>query len=245
MKKPLIGISCNAERHLIAGINPRLYHTLSDKYVNGIIKAGGIPVLIPNGLDHDSLKELADDLDGFLFSGGCDVDPNCYGKEKDGTVGDIWPIRDETELFLLKHVLEETEKPVFGICRGLQIMNVALGGTLFVDLENAGKKRHSLIDNPRGDFSHEIIVEDGTRLKGILKEETRVNSFHHQAIEQLGKGLVATAYSVDDRVIEAIEMPGERYILAVQWHPEELTDYEAYQRLFDEFLIQANKTKAA
>ena len=184
MKKPLIGISCNAEQHLISGINPRLYHTLSDKYVNGIRKAGGIPVIIPNGLDQDSLKELVESLDGFLFSGGSDVDPSCYGKEKDDTVGDIWPIRDETELALLKRVLKETDKPVFGICRGLQIINVALGGTLFVDLESAGKMRHSLTDHPMKDFTHEIFVEDGSRLKDILKDETRVNSFHHQAIDQ-------------------------------------------------------------
>ncbi len=241
MKKPLIGISCNAENRIISGINPRFYHTLSDKYVNGIKKAGGIPVIIPNGLNEESLKELAGSLDGFLFSGGSDVDPNCYGKEKDATVDDTWPVRDETELFLLRYVLENTKKPVFGICRGLQVMNVALGGTLIIDLEIAGKMRHSLTDNPRAEFSHEIIVKDDSHLKNILKDENRVNSFHHQAIDQLGKGLVATAYSVDDQVIEAVEMPGERYILAVQWHPEELTDHEAHQQLFNEFVFQAGK----
>ena len=215
MNKPLIGISCNAEDRIISGINPRFYHTLSDKYVNGIKKAGGIPVIIPNGMDEDSLKELAGSLDGFLFSGGNDVDPGCYGKENDGTVGETSPVRDETELALLRYVLEETDKPVFGICRGLQIMNVALGGTLITDLETAGKKRHSLIDHPRGDFSHEIVIEEGSRLKEILKGEKRVNSFHHQAIDRLGKDLVVTAYSADDHVIEAVEIPGERYILAV------------------------------
>ncbi len=241
MKKPLIGISCNAENRIISGINPRFYHTLSDKYVNGIKKAGGIPVIIPNGLNEESLKELAGSLDGFLFSGGSDVEPERYGKKKDETLGSTAPIRDETELVLLRYVMEETQKPVFGICRGLQVMNVALGGTLIIDLESAGKMRHSLTERPREEFSHEIIVEDGSRLKGILKEENRVNSFHHQAIDELGKGFVVTAYSKEDHVIEAVEIPGERFILAVQWHPEELTDHEAHQRLFDEFVLHAGR----
>ena len=243
MKKPLIGISCNAEERLVSNINMRFYHTLSDRYANGIRKGGGVPLIIPNGMDEESLKELAQGLDGFLFSGGCDVDPVCYGKEKDMTVGETWPIRDQTEIALLQYVLKETEKPVFGICRGLQAMNVALGGTLIMDLETAGKKRHSLIDRKRDEFSHEIIVQEDTRLKGILKEENRVNSFHHQAIDRLGEGLVVSAYSVEDEVIEAVEMPGERFVLAVQWHPEELTDHAAHQRLFDEFVRQAYQEK--
>ena len=241
MKKPLIGISCGIEDKMVSGINPRQIHHLSNTYVSAVAQSGGIPVIIPVGLDEEALKQLAQRLDGFLFSGGEDVDPKCYGKTDEKGLAEFDERRDETELTLLKYVLNETEKPVFAICRGLQVLNVAMGGTLIIDLPSAGKENHSLTDLPRGSFSHEITVEENTKLGTILKEERRVNSFHHQAVDELAKGLVVTAYSANDHVVEAFEAPSDRYILAVQWHPEELTAHRAHKALFEELILQASK----
>ena len=241
MKKPLIGISCGIEDKMVSGINPRQIHHLSNTYVSAVAQSGGIPVIIPVGLDEEALKQLAQRLDGFLFSGGEDVDPKRYGKTDEKGLAEFDERRDETELTLLKYVLNETEKPVFAICRGLQVLNVVMGGTLIIDLPSAGKENHSLTDLPRGSFSHEITVEENTKLGTILKEERRVNSFHHQAVDELAKGLVVTAYSANDHVIEAFEAPSDRYILAVQWHPEELTAHRAHKALFEELILQASK----
>ena len=241
MNKPLIGVSCNMEEKLVSKINHRYVQTLSNTYIKAVEAGGGIPVIIPNSLNEEDLKTLADRLDGFIFSGGGDVDPAVYGGLSDETVGGVSDYRDETELALLKYVINETDKPVFGICRGVQIMNVEMGGTLIVDLPKAGKMRHSLTEYPREEFTHEIRVEEGSRLKEILKDENRVNSFHHQALDKVADGLFVTAYSVKDGVIEAVENRGERYILGVQWHPEELIAHEGHLALFKELVRQAKK----
>ena len=239
MRKPLIGISCGISDYTVSKINARKKQELNDTYVRAVEESGGIPVIIPNGLDEETIRELAKRLDAFVFSGGGDVDPSLYGKETDETVGGVSEKRDDTEYRLLREVLKNTEKPVFGICRGVQMLNVAMGGTLLVDVEKAGKMRHSLTENPREDFSHEIIVKEGTRLEKILKEERRVNSFHHQVLDRIAEGLTVTACSSLDQVVEAVEAPGERYILGVQWHPEELIAHEAHKALFEELIAQA------
>lgn len=239
MKKPLIGISCGISDYTISKINARKRQELNDTYVRAVEESGGVPVIIPNGLSEETIEELAERLDAFVFSGGGDVDPSLYGKEKDETVGGISEKRDDTEYKLLNCVLKKTEKPVFGICRGVQMLNVAMGGTLIVDVEKAGKMRHSLTEDPREDFSHEITVKEGTRLERILNGERRVNSFHHQALDRIADGLTVTAHSALDQVVEAVEAPGERYILGVQWHPEELIAHEAHKALFEELVAQA------
>ena len=241
MKKPLIGITCNYTEHNIHNVNIRYYQDVSSSYTKAIENAGGLPVIIPNNTDKETLIELADRLDGFLFTGGVDVDPSFYGKEDDGTMGEVTIERDQTEIDLLKYVIYETEKPVFGICRGIQVINVAMGGTLIMDLPTAGKNIHSFSEKPRELFTHEIVVEEDSRLKEILEDEVRVNSFHHQAVDRLADGLRITAHSKDDGVIEAYELPGERYLLAVQWHPEELTHTKAHARLFEELVRQSSK----
>ena len=241
--KPLIGITCNYPNRTVSSINSRKYNDLSSKYTEAIFHSGGIPVIIPNGMKKEDLEELVFRLDGILVSGGGDVDPSRYGKTNDGTVGGISEVRDETELSILDFVLHYTRKPVFGICRGIQVINVALGGTLIMDLPSAGKNNHSLTDHRREEFTHEIIVKEDTRLSSILGNQRKVNSFHHQAIDRLAPGLVVSAYSKEDNVIEAVEAPGDRYILAVQWHPEELTHDPDHRRLFEEFVSQCEKAE--
>ena len=208
-------------------------------YTDAIQQAGGVPVIIPNDLTKEQLIELANCLDGFLFSGGVDVDPSNYGMQDDGTLGTVTKERDETELLLLEYLLNNTNKPILGICRGLQIINVAMGGTLIMDLETAGKNKHSLTNLKRTEFSHEIIIEKGTRLDNIMQGETRVNSFHHQAVDKLGKDLMISAYSTQDHVIEAFESTNNRFILCVQWHPEELIKNSSHKRLFEELVKQS------
>ena len=239
--KPLIGITCNFVDKVISDINKRKYHDLSLAYTKAVQDAGGIPVMIPNGLKEEELVTLVQRLDGFLFSGGVDVDPSCYGMQADETVKFITPERDETELKLLEYLLEHSDKPILGICRGIQVINVAMGGTLIMDLPSAGKNRHSLTDQPRKKFTHEIIIENDTRLSEIMKKENRVNSFHHQAVGELAKGLKISALSKEDQVIEAVESTDDRWILAVQWHPEELTFNPAHLNLFREFVRQAKR----
>ena len=241
MSKPLIGISCDLLEQTTSNKRTRIVQKLNDSYVKAVKGSGGIPVVIPNGLSEEDIKELSVKLDGFVFSGGGDVDPKTYGKDPDDTLIEVWPERDESELLLLKYVLNETDKPVLGICRGLQVLNIGLGGTLIIDLPNAGKNNHSFTELPRDVFSHEITVEENSKLKTIIKDETQVNSFHHQAIDRLGNGLAVTAYSKEDHVIEAVEIPGERFIMGVQWHPEELTAHASHKALFDELIKQATK----
>ena len=243
MSKPLIGISCDLLEQTMANNRKRQVQKLNDSYVEAVKGSGGIPVIIPNGLNDEDIKELSEKLDGFIFSGGGDIDPEAYGKEPDNTLIEVWPERDQSELLLLRYVLNDSAKPVLCICRGLQILNVFLGGTLIIDLPNAGKNVHSFNELPRDAFSHEIVVEENSKLKTIIKDETQVNSFHHQAIDKLGEGLVISAYSKEDRVIEAVEIPGERYIMGVQWHPEELRAHASHKALFDELIKQAAKNR--
>ena len=239
MNRPLIGISCGISNYTVSMINERERQELNNTYIKAVEEAGGIPLIIPNGLKEETIEEIGEKLDGFIFSGGGDVDPSLYGKQSDDSVGGVSFKRDDTEYKLLQHVLYHTKKPVFGICRGIQILNVAMGGTLIVDLQRAGKKKHSLTEKRREELTHEIVVKENTRLKQILKEERRVNSFHHQALDQVAEGLIVTAYSAADHVIEAVEAPGDRYILGVQWHPEELIAHEGHLALFKEFVRQA------
>lgn len=240
MNRPLIGISCNIHTDRSSNF-PKVVQNINHSYIKAIELAGGIPLVIPNDIDISILADLSEKLDGFLFTGGGDIDPKYYGKANNGECRNISASRDKTESFLSEYVLNHTAKPVFGICRGLQVLNVSMGGTLLSDLESAGKNRHSLTEYPRSQFTHEIAVESGTRLKQIMYDETRVNSFHHQAIDKLADGLIVSAYSVKDRVIEAVEAVGERYIVAVQWHPEELIDNADHKRLFEVFINEASQ----
>ena len=239
--KPLIGITSNIETRTSNSFD-REFNDLNTSYIKAVLSAGGVPVIIPNGLKEDDLIALVNGLDGFLFSGGVDVDPSYYDMKDDGTLGKVTPARDATEIMLIKYLMNNSHKPIMGICRGLQIINVASGGTLIMDLPSAGKNRHSFVEKQRFEFTHEIVVKDDTRLKKLLKDENRVNSFHHQAIDKLGKGLIVSAYSKEDNVIEAIEAADNRYLLAVQWHPEELIDNAKHFALFAELIRQCKNT---
>ena len=243
--RPLIGISCSMGQAIYSMHQdnpPQLQHRMNDTYVNAVLRAGGIPVILPNIEDVSCVEEIASRLDGFLLSGGDDVDPAIFGKRATGKLGHVIPRRDNFEIALTQYVINHTNKPLLGICRGIQVLNVAMGGSLHIDLPDAGKLCHSLSMYPRNVCSHDVTVMADTRLAEIMGSgEGRVNSFHHQAIDKLADNLIVSAVSTDDNVIEAVELFGDRFILGVQWHPEELTERQEARNLFSAFLDAARK----
>ena len=243
--RPLIGISCSMGQAIYSMTQdnpPQLQHRLGDSYVKAIQQAGGIPVLLPNCTDLTAVEEIAAGLDGFLLSGGGDLDPALFGQRATAALGAVTPRRDDFELALTRYVMQETEKPVLGICRGIQVMNVAMGGTLHIDLPSDGKLCHSLTMYPRNVRTHDIKILSGTRLEAIMEgRQGSVNSFHHQAIQQIADCFAVSAVSADDDVVEAVELPGDRFAVGVQWHPEELTEFPEARALFRSFVEAAAK----
>ena len=243
--KPLIGISSSMGLGIYSMTQenlPQEQHRLSDSYVKAILQAGGIPVILPSCEDLRIMEAMVDGLDGILLSGGGDVDPARYGQRATGNLGSVSPRRDAAEIALAKYIIEKTEKPLLGICRGIQVMNVAMGGSLYMDLPSAGKLCHSLTMYPRYMTTHEVEVEAGTRRAAIMGAGTnRVNSFHHEAVDAVADGFAVSAKSFDDGIVEAIELPGDRFAVGVQWHPEELTALEDARKLFQAFVEAAKK----
>jgi putative glutamine amidotransferase len=210
-------------------------------YVSAIAEAGGIPILIPPDLPEDSWRSLFNRLDGILFSGGADIGLNHFNGEPHPTV-DVEVTRDAIELPLLRAAVDGN-KPFLGICRGLQVMNVALGGTLYTHISDQypNALQHSMPDElPRTYLAHPIRIEEGTRMFEILRSRlVQVNSLHHQGIKDLAPGLLATAYAPDG-LIEGVEIPGHRFAVAVQWHPEWMTSYAEMRNLFEVFTEAAS-----
>lgn len=235
MSHPLIGITAchvtTAEGHPAVRI--------LRAYVTAIADAGGVPILIPPELDEPSWRTLLSRLDGVLFSGGADIGLDHFAGEPHPTV-DVEEQRDAIELPLLRATVE-ADKPLLGICRGLQVMNVALGGTLYTHIidQLPGALQHDWHDKPRSTLAHPVRVEEGTRLAEILGAPMlRVNTLHHQGIKDLAPNLKATAYAPDG-LIEGIELPENKFALAVQWHPEWMTEHKEMRSLFKAFVEAA------
>lgn len=191
-------------------------------YMKGIEEAGGIPVMLPLTSDIHMIKTLASSFDGFLFTGGQDVDPKLYGEKEEEFCQETCSDRDVMEKLLFDEILL-LDKPVFGICRGLQIINVLLGGTLYQDLQaqfplrEEGHKQQHPYDEPM----HRVLIEKDSPLYELMegREAMMVNSLHHQGVKDLSPKLAQAAYS-EDGLAEAAYMPGKTFIFAVQWHPE-------------------------
>lgn len=238
MQRPIIGITA---RH--ADTKERLPAVqILRAYVAAIIEAGGAPILIPPDLPEDGWRVLLDRLDGVLFSGGADIGLAHFNGEPHPTVEEE-PVRDALELPLLRAAVD-ADKPTMGICRGFQVMNVALGGTLYThiadQLPNALQHQWHNVQ-PRTYLAHPVRVEEGTRLADILGAPMLdVNSLHHQGIKDLAPGLKPTAYAPDG-LIEGIELPDRKFALAVQWHPEWMTTHEEMRRLFKRFVEAAGR----
>lgn len=208
-------------------------HALRQDYVRSVEGAGGLPLVLAPGRPEDA-PELLDHVEGLLLSGGSDVDPALYGAAPHPKLGRVVRERDEFELALAREALER-DLPLLAICRGHQVLNVATGGTLVQDIpsELTGDVGHDS-RRRRWEPAHMVQVNEGTRLREILGRSTvSVNSFHHQAIERVGRGLLVSACSIGDRLVEAVEMPDRRFVLGVQWHPEAYWNREdGFQTLF-------------
>lgn len=246
--KPWIGITCKyvydgsfaASQGM--GLIGQQWHMIPHDYIRSVEAAGGIPVLLPVYEGEDTAKELCGRLQGVLFTGGNDINPAEYGCFPEAELGLVTPGRDRQEIALMRYLLDETDLPVMGICRGSQILNVALGGSLCQDLKKRGKNSHWISQVESWGVSHWIRIESGTRLAGILGEgEVGVNSFHHQAVEKVGEGLAVSARSEDGEA-EALEYPSRQaFTLGVQWHPECMSHKNAAQaKLFTAFVEAAN-----
>jgi putative glutamine amidotransferase len=211
--------------------------------VAGVERAGGAPALAPAGLGAAALEAIFRRVDGVLLSGGGDVDPARYGAAPHPLAVGVDAGRDEAELWLARRAADEA-KPIFGICRGAQVLNVALGGTLYGDVgEHPGAGPHAF-DQPGQPWdlrAHWVQVAEGTRLARLLgAPRVGVNSLHHQAVRALAPGLAAAAHAPDG-LVEAVELPGHPFALAVQWHPECLPEATAMQRLFEGFVEAAGR----
>lgn len=238
-KKPKIAIVCHRGEN--PGMNRILPDSLGTTYITSVIKAGGLPFLIPLDFPMEDLSVIRETCSGLLLTGGGDVETKRYGGKEHPTVEGVWPIRDEIESRLYDLALE-TEWPVFGICRGIQIMNVAAGGKLFSDIPDQVPTvrfvHQQPTGTPRDHIVHEVNIKPGTLLHDIIgKDHISVNSFHHQAVSVPGEGMLISAYS-EDGIIEGIENPDHPFVLGVQWHPECMQQYDDHMKLFRAFVRQ-------
>ena len=214
--------------------------TLNRAYVRAVEAAGGVPLILPITTNPDTIHRCLDAIDGVLLSGGVDVEPGRYGQEPHPTVDTTDADRDAAEIALIRAALER-DKPIFAICRGLQILNVALGGTLIQDLptEKPSTIIHSQSERniPRPETVHSIQIDSDSRLARIVGANVmQVNSLHHQALSEIADGLSVTARA-EDGVIEAAEMTDRRFVVAIQCHPEELAAWQPEsKRLFSAFI---------
>lgn len=235
MKKPIIAITSSTD------LNPdRLNDNrtlVSLDYSDSIINSGGIPVILPITDNLEIIKEQVKYFDGLILSGGGDPDPNLYGEDCLQDLGNITPERDTFELAILEEFLK-TKKPILGICRGLQLMNVFYKGTLYQDIKyintNIQHRQKWLADLPTHDIN---ILEKDNILFEIFGEKTRTNSFHHQMIKDLGNELTVIA-TANDGIIEAIQNKNHPFFYGVQWHPEMMASKGnlGMKRIFDKFV---------
>jgi putative glutamine amidotransferase len=218
MSRPVIGI-CTAIEHAAWGSWRETLANLSPRsYSLTVQAAGGLAVLLPpDDAVAEQPGELLELVDGLLLAGGSDVDPTTYGARPHPQTGPTWPERDRFEL-ALAHAALERDMPVLGVCRGMQMLNVALGGTLDQHLDDTETHRHT----PGAFSDHDVRLAEGSLAARVVgSDRAAVKSHHHQGVDELGEGLVAVGWSEGDEVVEAIELPGKRFALGVLWHPEE------------------------
>jgi putative glutamine amidotransferase len=228
MSKPVIGITTYLTPARF-GVWEEETALIPAAYVRAIEAAGGRPLLVPPSTD--GIDETLDRLDGLLFSGGSDLDPELYGQEAHPETNGIVPERDRAEIALLRAALER-DMPVLAVCRGSQVLNVALGGDLVQHLPDViGDEKHK---HTPGEFAdHEVDLEPGTRVQKILGDHAPVKSHHHQGYGKLGTGLSESARA-DDGTIEALEDPERRFAIGVLWHPEAGEDFALFEALVEE-----------
>lgn len=227
--KPIIGITSNIDSTA---------HMLQNTYIQAVITGGGIPFVIPTGVESD-VQQITALLDGLIVSGGGDMNPVLFNEEPLPQLGNVTPERDSSELKLVTHMLA-ADKPILGICRGHQVLNVALGGTLYQDIisQTASPVLQHDQKAKREHPSHAVHIEKGTILESITtSEKIMVNSFHHQALKDIPSPLIVSGKS-SDGIVEAVESTDHHFVVGVQWHPEALMQNEdqVSMRLFEAYM---------
>jgi putative glutamine amidotransferase len=239
MSKPLIGITAYDYAKPENGWH---YDISYCKNAAAIERAGGLPVLIPSSLQQETLRGIYERLDAVLLPGGADVNPAQYNTQPHPKLGAFSDERDKMELAMASWALAD-DLPILGICRGIQLLNVAMGGSLVQDIPSAieTELRHDIEnDEPRNTFLHDVQIDEDSRLADILGDtKFTVNSLHHQALLNVAPNAKVVA-KAPDGIIEAIEVPDKHFVMAVQWHPEDLLDDDSrMENLFKAFVQAA------
>ena len=228
-QKPVIGVTSYPQERVKWGVWEEPVIMIPASYVVALEHAGGRPLVLPPSAD--SVEETLQLVDGIVFSGGGDVDPARYAAERHAATDAPRAERDDAELALMTAALER-DLPVLAVCRGSQVLNVALGGDLVQHLpDEVGHERHR---HTPGEFAdHEVTVELGSRLGAVLGDRAPVKSHHHQGFGRLGEGLIPVAWA-EDGTVEGLEDPTKRFALGVLWHPEEGEDFALFQTLVEQ-----------
>jgi len=234
MTKPIIGIGSDVTHK--SGERDRAFAYMT--YVESLRRAGAVPVLIPP--QPENAADIVEGLDGILLAGGDDCDPEIFGEERHPSVEPMDPRRQSNDLTLAR-LARERGIPTFGICLGVQVMNVAAGGSLIQDIASSVETDIDHASEPSDRHRHEVILEHGTHTAEILHHhELNVNSSHHQAIGRVADGLRVTAHAPDG-VIEGLEDPAHPFYVGVQWHPEDMPGENSASVLFQAFVEAARK----
>ena len=232
--KPIIGISSNLNEHVL---------TVSTDYIQAITNFGGVPLIIPN-IQGDAIDSIVELLDGLLLTGGGDIDPTLFNEEPHQNLGSIIPERDAFEIAIIKKMMA-LNKPILGICRGMQILNITIGGDMYQDIYT--QSQNNLLQHTqqasRTHATHFVQVTEGSMLSEIVQvDKFKVNSFHHQAIRKIPKDYKACAFA-SDGIIEAFESNIHSFVMGLQWHPESLLlkNDEASIAIFKAFILSCEK----
>ncbi|MFP3153978.1 gamma-glutamyl-gamma-aminobutyrate hydrolase family protein [Lachnospiraceae bacterium ZAX-1] len=216
--KPKIGVVTDFRHEYKQGRDFNFIYA-GREYVSSVERVGGIPLLLPLVANKELLQDYIDLCDGFLLTGGQDVSPLCYDAEPAPLLGGTNLELDEFQRLLL-HKVVDTRKPFLAICRGIQLLNVIRGGTLYQDTSYAkGDTYKHRQETASGDVSHKVLIEENSILRGLFDAEIYTNSYHHQSVKDVGEGLRVTAKAADG-IIEAVELLGYPFGLGIQWHPE-------------------------
>jgi putative glutamine amidotransferase len=230
--KPVIGL-CAALETASWGVWSTPAHLLPREYADAVQRAGGIAVILPpDGAVAGNPDEVLDLLDALILAGGSDVDPGAYGQEAHPATIGTNPERDAFEIALANRAIER-DMPFLGICRGMQVLNVARGGTLLQHLpESHGHEDHRRNPGSFEGADHQVTLTEGSlAARAAGEQDHRTLSHHHPAVDAIGDGLVVTGVSQLDDLAEAVELPGSRFVLGVQWHPEEASDVRPFAAL--------------
>ena len=243
MQKPIIGITCSMEYDDKARKYPTAYafDYLKRSYYEAVERSGGIPLILPNTKKLKLIDQMLKVIDGLVISGGNDVDPHFYKEKKKAKNLNLTKERDLFEIALVRKARRK-KNPILAICRGMQLVNVAFGGTLYQDFSFEKKfLDHTLEGSLRYNKTHSVVISGNTKLYSIIgKKRIEVNTSHHQMVKKIAPGFIVNAWSEKDEVVEGIETTDDNFLICIQWHPELMKDRNS-RLLFDSLIKAASK----